>query len=103
MAEVGDPMMMMSKAAIMGAALLAQGYGYPGPPMWQQMPPRGAYGPPPGAIQPDGPYGPGSPYNAPSMGNPDGPPPPWMGNSPPVPRQPPPMGPGRPFGDDDDE
>jgi hypothetical protein len=103
----GVPMMMMSNPmrviVIVATVLLAQGYPYPGPPMWQQMAPPGAYGPPPGALQPGGPYGPGSPYNAPGMDNPDAVPPQWMQQAPPVPRQPPSMGPGQPFGDDDDE
>jgi hypothetical protein len=92
----------MSNLAIGLAVILAQAYPYPGPPMWRQMPPPGAYGPPPGAMQSDGPYGPGSPYNAPGMDNPDGPRPQWMDNAPPVPRQPSPMAPGQPFGDDDE-
>lgn len=45
--------------------------------MWQQMPPDGSYGGPPGTLQEDGPFGPGSPYNAPDI-TPGQAPPPWM-------------------------
>jgi hypothetical protein len=85
---------------LLAIALLLQ-IQYGGPPMWQQMPPPGAFDGPPGTMQPDGPaYGPGSPYNAPGMGNPDGSRPGWMDSAPPVPQQGPMGRPGNPWDDD---